>query len=656
MKRKGRLISIIAAVLVGLALLSPYLFALIAERVMVAQGFGFASIERLVIHPLDGRIELHGLHAGRTGVEQLRLERLELSLETSALLQRHIHIEHITLQGLRMSLQRFHDGGLNIGGLLVPLSEESSPSSDKPWSLQLGTLELHDQHIDISHPQLRAQLRIDDGAVSGFLPTGLAINGAINGAPLHLHGELNDLSPSLRLKVELKDLVIERLLPRLSLEHYQGRLSLEGEVSIDGLSNIAYQGRFGLEEIAVVHQGLNLEFAGLDVEGIQLPNLNELTIRAIDLKSPRMQLALDREGRPRLPVIAGKEGESSEPPKILLGPLSISDLQLAFSDESVTPPFAERLIIDEFNLSGIDNQDSEAESTLQLKGRIGDFALITLDAHLSPFSDKVNLGGELEIKQLELPPLSPYLAGLLGYQFENGQLEQKLNISIDDNQMQGKAEIRLSNLDVDEAVQLSEGSLKAKMEVPLGTALALLRDNDDNITLEVPFKGDIASPEFDAGDVVNTALAKALKVGGIGYLKLALQPYGTALSLLQMAGKALKHIPLDPVNYAAAESDPGAAEAAYLQKLATLMNEREGLRLRLCGIATASDRQALKERSKDKKAEISNEQLRALAAERGRALKKRLVDEYGIDAGRLFLCHPEIDENSDAIGRVEIGI
>ncbi len=732
MTRKNRLISIIAGSLIGLAvlaLLSPYLAAFALGHLLVGQGFGFATVERLAIHPVDGRIELRGLQAGRTAINQLQLNSLQLELDTAALLDRTLRIRSLKVDGLRLHLQQFHDGSLQLGGLLLPATTPAPPpvtEGTPRWRVELQSLSLNDDQVNILTPQLRAELLIDNGIIDQLsLPQGetnthFSLNGVLNEAPLQLQGEARpfDEAPSGKLTFKLEGLELARLLPRLpqllpELEHYQARVSIDTRVEATaGLTSVRQQGtlhidtlhlqqyglgveaeslewqgtlelaslqpslsgRLGLTALNLSERGHSLLSAGsIDIADIQLANSRRLSVGTIDMRSLQLRVALDKQGQPQLPKLRGatlKKVSASEddmrPPTspadsrtemaLHLGPLAISEATIHFRDDSVSPSFQERLLIQTLRFSGLDTEKPDDSSELTLKARIGDFALIDLQAKARPFTPKVNLEAQLGLKQLELPPLSPYLAKLLGYQFENGQLGQQLKLTIEDNQMEGKADIHLSNLDVEEAVQVSEQSLKAKLEVPLGTALALLRDNDNNIQLNVPFKGDIAAPNFDAGNVINTALAKALKVGGLGYLKLALQPYGTALSVLQMAGKALKYIPLDPVPYAPGKSAAEAADAQYLQKLSALMGKRPGLRLRLCGFATETDRQLLAKGEGGKPREVNNEELRALAAERSRALKKRMVDEHGLDPARLFLCHPELDEDGDAEGRVEIGI
>ncbi len=53
---------------------------------------------------------------------------------------------------------------------------------------------------------------------------------------------------------------------------------------------------------------------------------------------------------------------------------------------------------------------------------------------------------------------------------------------------------------------------------------------------------------------------------------------------------------------------------------------------------------------------VTDEQILAFAKERALNIKKLLIEEHGIDSGRLFICNPEIDDAEDAKPRVDLTI
>jgi hypothetical protein len=122
------------------------------------------------------------------------------------------------------------------------------------------------------------------------------------------------------------------------------------------------------------------------------------------------------------------------------------------------------------------------------------------------------------------------------------------------------------------------------------------------------------------------------------------------------------------VEFAPASAELEPERHGYLVKVAGIIEQRPGINLRLCGVATARDREALaakaaagEQDSKGSKAadpkpeiEIADEQLIELADQRDAALKDFLVTRHGIQPGRLVACQPVIDPDEGALPRVDL--
>jgi hypothetical protein len=211
--------------------------------------------------------------------------------------------------------------------------------------------------------------------------------------------------------------------------------------------------------------------------------------------------------------------------------------------------------------------------------------------------------------------------------------------------------------------------------MPLDSALSLLRDKNNDIELNIPVKGDINKPDFDISGVINKAIGSAMKSASMTYLTHALQPYGSLITLAKLAKAAADHVSLNPITFAPASSQMDDTALAYSEKIAGLMKERPKLRIKLCGKATPADSQQLvqqqmdawKSKQKQTATETSNkasppvftiadEQLLELAATRADTIKNMLVNDHQIDAARLFLCKPAIDQDKDGKPRVDMTI
>ena len=198
----------------------------------------------------------------------------------------------------------------------------------------------------------------------------------------------------------------------------------------------------------------------------------------------------------------------------------------------------------------------------------------------------------------------------------------------------------------------------------------MLRDSKNNIRLELPVTGSLNDPKFSMASLVSIAIGNAIKLSAVSYLKYTMQPYGTAITLLQLAGKALSSVRLQPVYFSPGQAVLSAEAKAYLGKVSKLMKKRPQIRIKLCGRVTEADYQALRKMAAKKKSAASrvkkadarasanqlDEAAVKLATGRSEAVKAYLVKQLGISSARLFVCQPERDKEKTTRPRVDLVI
>ncbi|MCB1866176.1 MAG: DUF748 domain-containing protein [Chromatiales bacterium] len=379
------------------------------------------------------------------------------------------------------------------------------------------------------------------------------------------------------------------------------------------------------------------------------------------------------------PETESAAGDATAPPalRIRLDRIAIvGDSRVQFVDHGVEPAFETAILIRELEATGLDTENPGTPGKLHLRAATDRHSEIALDGVFAPLTVPpiVDLAGE--IKAVEMPPLSAYASRLIGYRITSGQLSAKISAKIDQGNMDVENTLRIGKLTV-EAVPDAPDSLG----VPLEAGLAMLRDRDGNIEIDLPVTGRYDAPDFSVDDIVRQALGKALKGAALATLTVALQPYGAILAIAKIAGQAGTTAELQAIGFDPGAGEVGAANADYLDKLAALMNDRPGLGLKLCGVATDADRAALnaaRAAAAAAKAQaaaqtapkpagaaavsappapvpgVTDAELLTLAHQRGDALKGLLIERHKIGADRLFLCEPELDSAADAKGRVDL--
>jgi len=363
--------------------------------------------------------------------------------------------------------------------------------------------------------------------------------------------------------------------------------------------------------------------------------------------------ALTKTQNPATEAKATSDQNEPQPWRIKLARFHIDkSAHITFDDQSVKPPFHAEISPLELTIANIDTGAVEQAMDITLNSTINKHEKLNINASAQPFGEKLNAKAEVKISSLELPPLSPYIEKQIGYYLKRGQLDATIDVNVNNDQLDTKVLAHLNKFNIEEGDPARVESMTEKLDMPLDAALNLLRDKNDNIKLEVTIDGDINDPQFDASKVINKAMANATKMAVVSYLKHMLQPWGTLLTVVDMVSKATE-TRFEPLQFTAGSAELTDDNKGYLNKLATLMQERPKLVLNICGRASEQDRNAVLQQSQENTdgqqtekntvvPEATNAQLLQLATERTNRSKDWLV-KSGVKSDRLFACYSDME-------------
>jgi hypothetical protein len=180
-----------------------------------------------------------------------------------------------------------------------------------------------------------------------------------------------------------------------------------------------------------------------------------------------------------------------------------------------------------------------------------------------------------------------------------------------------------------------------------------------------------------------------MKFAAMHYVKTALFPWGTILSVASAVGEHAAKLQLQPVEFEPGQATIKPEMTEYLGKLRQMLVEKPDLNLTLCGIATLEDGRALKsqldaaadgkETAATTEPEVEPAEQAAVAAAEGDGeaqavpqqedlpreamldlanARSHAVQDYfvasDIEVGRALLCRSAIDESNDARPGVNI--
>lgn len=451
------------------------------------------------------------------------------------------------------------------------------------------------------------------------------------------------------------------------------------QLSIEQLDNIRLSG-LSVAGLAVAKKTKKplLELGRVAIDVFQLANFVDIEIDNITLSDLQSDVRISKAGeiellngliasvQPKNVEAKAKVKEQSvEKHAPLLKVRSIKllgDNEINITSATVGGSIKKKIKLKKFKLGKLNNQAPNFLTPLVLKATINKHSMLSMTGKVAPFSDKVNAQIKTKLSAFELPDFSPMIRQELGYNIESGQLNADIRLDIKQNVIDGNAKVDIHGLVMKPADEGKMAKMTQQLSMPLDSALSLLRDDNDNISLEIPITGDLAKPDFDIADVINTALGNALQGTVKNVLKYALQPYGLIFMAAETAYGAATAIRLDAIEFAPGQSTLPEAAVPYIAKIGELMGKRPNLRIRLCGVATARDVKFLKSMDGQKQPreglplvdrEEYQEGLLNLAKQRALTIKSKLATDYKIDATRLFNCLPIIAKDDDK-PRVEI--
>ena len=574
----------------------------------------------------------------------------------------------------------------------------SKTETDNQRIIADGTLDggqllmnLLDQKLNFEHADLAWKGRLDSGETNDF--NSLSAEGDFRLKDVQIHYPQTNVNLLNSDGVALQAIKVKGIDDvRVSDVTFNG-LNLVTPVNT-AKSSSALKPLFSTQKVTIQ----NIQLAGrknLSIDSVRLEDIKALLHRnqggqwpAIDrLETIRTDLfSFDQKEQTAAKYQVKPKTASKEEPTdfgFRIGQLEITgDNVLRFEDESVSPAFRMDLSLLEAGLSDLNSRKPEQPTSVKLKISDLEHARILLNGTLQPFADRLNLDWIGKIEFLKLPPLSPYVIQSTGYSFVGGEMHADIPLKITQNELNGEIDLTLYNPRVKRVkAEDPEKEKKGKIQLnmPLDSALKLLRDKQNNVKLKIPISGDISDPKFSVADAINRVLAQTLQKSTVSYLKFMLGPYGIGIAVAELAVKSASKIRLNPILFAPGSAELDEAAIDYLQRVAAILKEHPAVQVSVCGVATEKDRAALSEsppteagaqpaapkddkgdkdktRSQKKPAASASTDpaLPALAKKRSERIEDQLVNGHGIAAKRIIACKPEIDRGAEAKPRVEL--
>lgn len=287
-------------------------------------------------------------------------------------------------------------------------------------------------------------------------------------------------------------------------------------------------------------------------------------------------------------------GTATAPPVLVdVGAVLIRNARVDFSDRFIRPNY--RADLTELNGRVGAFATGRTEPTpLELKGRAAGTALLDIRGTVNPTARPLSLDIQARATDLELAPLTPYAGKYAGYAIERGKLSMDVSYRIQpDGRLDAKNQIILNQLTFGERIDSPDAT-----KLPVLLAVALLKDRQGVIDLDLPISGSLQDPQFSMGGliikVIVNVLTKAitapfsLLAGGGGdelshveFLPGTARLAGSAAAVIDKVGRALQDRPalkMTVTGVSDPQSEREAIQAAQLESRVLAEQRKEWLR------------------------------------------------------------------------------
>lgn len=599
---------------------------------------GRDGLPQLELHDMQVSLSNLDILAQANGPLLARLPTVALSGGDFDLQQRQLQFDRLQLADFDIRPVRQRDGSINFLSLLPATETAPAPDADSgaaantaPWVFGITETAIEGWRIHVrdelpEHPvsmALELSVRATNFSNRPNAPVNIDSDISVgSGGRLRAGGALTVL-PALRYdgSFTLDDLalpVVQPYLESLANIHLDsGSLRAQGTVSYTPVQS-GFNGALALEQLGITDSGENEPLFG--IEALQIEDINLLAgeqtsvdIGTIRLERPYARVEIEADGSNNIarvlradsppPEAADTETAPASLPPIRIDQVVLSAASADFSDDSLPLPFAVHMDALGGEISSISSQSTEP-ARIALEGQVDEFGLATISGRLRPLDFASLTEIDLAFRNLNIPSLSPYMIKFAGRRIDDGNLDVDLSYRIQDQQLHGDNAMVMRNLELGERVPNPDA-----LDLPLGLAIALLKDRNGVIDLAVPVTGELNNPQFSYGGIISRALANIIR-------NIVSSPFRFLAGLVGGDDDT----DFGVVTFMPGRSDLLPPEREKLLKLGSALVERPQLQLELAGVyADNEDREAMQQNVFDARVALALEATRQ-AANDARAL------------------------------------
>jgi Domain of Unknown Function (DUF748) len=260
---------------------------------------------------------------------------------------------------------------------------------------------------------------------------------------------------------------------------------------------------------------------------------------------------------------AAKTAEPSKPTNPLdvrIGLVRIDKGAAHFADFSLTPNFATGIQELSGTVTGLSSKPG-SRAKVDLDGKVDAYAPVTIDGEVNYLSADSYTDLKLAFDNMELTTFTPYSGKFAGYRIEKGKLSVRLAYKVENRKLDAQHKVILDQLQLGERVESKDAT-----SLPVKLAIALLKDRNGVIDLDLPVTGTLDDPKFRLGPLIWKVVVNLVT-------KIVTAPFALIGKLFGGGDE------VNQLQFAAGSSEPQGESTARIESVGKAMRERPALQV-----------------------------------------------------------------------------
>jgi hypothetical protein len=252
---------------------------------------------------------------------------------------------------------------------------------------------------------------------------------------------------------------------------------------------------------------------------------------------------------------------------IHIGGITLLNGQLNYTDNFIKPNYTANLTKLTGKIGAFGTTPGDPPAELSVQAALNDNSPVDIDGTINPLQPVAFLDIKGKANEVELTGLSAYSTKYTGYPITQGKLTVDVHYMLDQRKLNADNHIFITQLtfgDRDESPGIKH--------LPVKLAVALLKDTQGNIDVDVPVSGSLDDPQFSMGGLIWRAIGNLIA-------KAATAPF----RLLGAAFGGGNHEDLGYVEFDPGSDVLNAQAQERLGKIVAMLNQKTALNLDIIG-------------------------------------------------------------------------